>query len=171
MSTDNNRIRRYYSEYETIGNTARKLNIADAPYTDNDVKVAADKEKHKQPKLHHDMDLFTVVVLVASIVAAVYLCVGYLKVQSDIVQMKKNIIALESELENINDLNEVLHMKINSAVDLEYVYDIAVNELGMVFANENDVVNYTRSYNSFVRQYEIVEKNDESNLLGQLFNK
>ena len=171
MNIDNNKIRRYYSEYETIGNTARKLNIADAPYTDNDVKTATDIQKHRQPKLRHDMDLFTVLVLTAALVAAVYLCVGYLKVQSDIVQMKKHIITLESELENINDLNEVLCMKVNSAVDLEYIYDVAVNELGMVFSNENDVVNYTRSYNSFVRQYEVVERSDESNLLGQFFNE
>lgn len=170
MGTNNNNIRRYYSEYETIGNTARKLNVADTPYIDEDVRVNTEKEKHRQPKLHHDIDLFTVIVMIASLVAAVYLCVGYLKVQSDIVQMKKHIVTLESELENINDLNEVLFLKNNSAVDLEYIYDVAVNELGMVFANENDVVNYTRSYNSFVRQYEIVEKSNGSDLLGEIFN-
>ena len=170
MGTNNNNIRRYYSEYETIGNTARKLNVADTPYIDEDVRVNTEKEKRRQPKLHHDIDLFTVIVMIASLVAAVYLCVGYLKVQSDIVQMKKHIVTLESELENINDLNEVLFLKNNSAVDLEYIYDVAVNELGMVFANENDVVNYTRSYNSFVRQYEIVEKSNGSDLLGEIFN-
>lgn len=171
MNIDNNKIRRYYSEYETVGNTARKLNVADTPYIDNDINKATETEKHRQPKLHHDMDLFTVIVLVASLVAAVYLCVGYLEVQSDIVQIKKQNILLESELENINDLNEVLYMRANTAADLGYIYDVAVNELGMVFANENDVLNYTRSQESFVRQYEMIEKSSESNLLGQFFNE
>ena len=42
--------------------------------------------------------------------------------------------------------------------DLDYVYSIAVNELGMVYPNNNEVITFEAADDSYVRQYADIPK-------------
>ncbi len=44
--------------------------------------------------------------------------------------------------------------KINTDTNLDYVYKVATEELGMVYANSNQVVLYDKTDNEYVRQYD-----------------
>ena len=49
--------------------------------------------------------------------------------------------------------NDETYTKIMSSVDLEEIKRIAVSELGMKYAKEGQVVQYTGEGNDYVRQY------------------
>ena len=77
-----------------------------------------------------------------------FVCLEYLNVQSNMRQTDKTIVSLESELKDITDKNNATEAKLNAKVDLERIYEIAVGELGMVFPNKNEIINYPMDYHS-----------------------
>ncbi len=100
------------------------------------------------------MDLPYVIVLTIAAVCALYLCVGYLQLQSSITARLGNIEALEREIETLKNDNDALETRINTSVDLDNVYKIATEELGMVYANKDQVRLYNKTESEYVRQYE-----------------
>lgn len=89
-------------------------------------------------------------------VAFVIVCsvlMGYVNLQSDITNRITNISKLESKLNEMKLANDETYTKIMSSVDLEEIKRIAVNELGMKYAKEGQVVQYTGEGNDYVRQY------------------
>jgi cell division protein FtsL len=89
-------------------------------------------------------------------VAIVIMCVvlmSYIKMQSDMTNHIDTISSLESELNDKRLANDETYNKIMSSVDLEEIKRIAVNELGMKYAKEGQVIEYTGEGNDYVRQY------------------
>lgn len=89
-------------------------------------------------------------------VAFVIVCtvlMSYVKLQSGITNHVTNISRLESRLNEMRLANDETYTKIMSSVDLEEIKRIAVNELGMKYAKEGQVVEYTGEGNDYVRQY------------------
>lgn len=89
-------------------------------------------------------------------VAFVIVCgvlMGYINLQSSITNYITNISKLESQLNEMKLANDETYTKIMSSVDLEEIKRIAVNELGMKYAKEGQVVEYTGEGNDYVRQY------------------
>ncbi len=78
---------------------------------------------------------------------------GYVKLQSNITSHIKNISDLERQLNEMKLANDETYTKIMSSVDLEEIKRIAVSELGMKYAKEGQVVQYTGEGNDYVRQY------------------
>ena len=85
------------------------------------------------------MSIGYVLFLTAALGAAMWVCVGYLKLQADNTARVKNIAALETQLSTLKDENDDEYNRVTTSVDLEKIRDIAVNELGMVYANEDQV--------------------------------
>lgn len=78
---------------------------------------------------------------------------GYVNLQSTITNHINNISKLESQLNEMRLANDETYTKIMSSVDLEEIKRIAVNELGMKYAKEGQVIEYTGEGNDYVRQY------------------
>ena len=47
-----------------------------------------------------------------------------------------------------------METRINTSLDLDYVYRVATEELGMVYPNKNQVILYNKTESEYVRQYE-----------------
>ncbi len=86
--------------------------------------------------------------------AVVLLCVNYLQVQAGITASQKNIGQLESQLETLRTDNRALETRIGSLVDLDYIYQVATEELGMTYPSQGQVIYYEKSESEYVRQYE-----------------
>jgi len=86
-----------------------------------------------------------VVVLAASLVS-------YLKLQNDITTMVDDIAYYEQTLNNLTLANDDEYSKIVNAVDYDYIRQVAIEELGMVYASEDQIVSYTRENSDYVRQ-------------------
>ena len=94
--------------------------------------------------------------IAVAVVAFVIVCsvlMGYVNLQSNITNPITTISRLESQLYEMKLANDETYTKIMSSVDLEEIKRIAVNELGMKYAKEGQVVEYTGEGNDYVRQY------------------
>jgi len=104
------------------------------------------------------MNLPYVIMLTVAAVCVLSICVNYLHVQSSITSRIYNIEKLEREIEQLKAENDALSVRINTGVDLNYVYQVATEELGMVYANRDQVLLYDRTESEYVRQYEDIPK-------------
>ena len=57
-------------------------------------------------------------------------------------------------VEQIRSENDALETRINTSIDLDHIYDVAVRELGMVSANRGQIIRYKNTESEYVRQYE-----------------
>lgn len=55
--------------------------------------------------------------------------------------------------------NDTKYDETMASVDLEKIKDIAINELGMVYAEQGQIINYNSQDGDYVRQYEDVPTN------------
>ena len=108
--------------------------------------------RNQERALH--MDLPYVVMLTAAAVCALYICVSYLHVQSSITGRIHHIEVLEQELELLKSENDALQTRINTDIDLDHIYKVATEELGMVYAGRDQVILYDKTESEYVRQYE-----------------
>ena len=77
----------------------------------------------------------------------------YITLQSEIQNSVKNIAALESQLNNLKQDNDEAYNRANGSVDLEEVKRIAIQEYGMTYATEGQIVTYSdEGGNDYVRQ-------------------
>lgn len=136
------------------GNTVRKLAPEQAPQRQSRVDYTVKRNQEKALQV----DLPYLVALVIAACCALYLCVSYLQIQSSITARIDTIEALEQKLEKTKSENDALETRINTYVDLDYVYQVATEELGMVYANKNQVLLYNKTESEYVRQYEDIPK-------------
>ncbi|MDE6221518.1 MAG: cell division protein FtsL, partial [Lachnospiraceae bacterium] len=94
-----------------------------------------------------------IAVAAAAFVIVCGVLMGYVNLQSDITNHITNISKLESQLNEMRLANDETYTKIMSSIDLEEIKRIAVNELGMKYAKEGQVIEYTGEGNDYVRQY------------------
>ena len=78
--------------------------------------------------------------------------VSYLKLQNDIATMVDDIAYYEQTLNNLTLANDDEYSKIVNAVDYDYIRKVAIEELGMVYASEDQIVSYERENSDYVRQ-------------------
>ena len=82
------------------------------------------------------------------------ICVNYLQIQSTITARLANIEKLEKNVEQLKAENDAMETRINTSIDLDYIYKVATEELGMVYANRDQVLLYDKTESEYVRQDE-----------------
>ena len=75
-----------------------------------------------------------------------------MKAAPDITNSVKHIAALESELNQLRRDNDENYSRITSNVDLEEVKRVAIQELGMTYAREGQIVIFNGEGSDYVRQ-------------------
>ena len=165
----------YETEYYIDGNTIRKrqvevqgrnharLNTAyqpirkECPAAVPDRKREAREDKKRQKAAQtwaaQRWDLPSLLVIIGALAVTFLMCISYLEAQETITAMSKKVASLESEIMTLKNENDAAYSRIDSYVDLQYIYDVAVNELGMVHAKDNQVVPYNSRKSNTVRQY------------------
>ena len=79
--------------------------------------------------------------------------VSLIQIQSQLTHRMENIAALESQITAQKADNDARYKEIVTSVDLEYIKDVAMNELGMQYATEDQVVYFSVENNNFMDQY------------------
>ena len=134
------------------GNTARKLQSV--PVNRN--RTQDDQIRRQQVKRQHrvaPMNLgYIFFMMLATLVVCVVL-IGYVELQADITNRINHISKLESQLNDLKLANDEEYTKIMSSVDLEEIKRIAIEELGMKYAKDGQVITYSGEGNDYVRQY------------------
>ncbi|MDD6038032.1 MAG: hypothetical protein PUD20_04445 [bacterium] len=79
--------------------------------------------------------------------------VGYIKLQSDITIHLDNIAALETTVNNLRADNDATYKRLATSVRVEEVRDRAINDLGMTFPREDQIVYYRINNTDYMTQY------------------
>ena len=110
-----------------------------------------------------------VVFLSVAAILMLVVCVQYVQLRAELTNRSKNITALQEELANLNEANTTKYNAVMDSVNLEEVREKAMDDLGMVYANENQVVEYDNPDGDYIKQYEQMPDEDELYDLAELF--
>ena len=98
------------------------------------------------------MNVGYVLFLVAAMLVSAFVLTGYLTLQADITSSIKHISKMESSLNELRLENDENYSRISSSVNLEEVKRIAIQELGMRYAEEGQIVAFDGEGSDYVRQ-------------------
>jgi len=154
MAVDRNDKRRtaYRDNVYVQGNTARKLQALPA-YEEEEQrqrKISNRTRKNRERALH--MNIGSVLSMAIAMAAAAVILTVYLTLQSDITNSIKHIASLESTLNELRMENDENYSRITNSVDLEEVKRVAMQELGMRYAEEGQIVRFSGEGSDYMRQ-------------------
>lgn len=101
------------------------------------------------------------VLLVISLIVCVLVGYKYLCIKSSLNTHMDNIKTLETTLDTLRSENDALERSIDTAVDLDKVYEIATKELGMVRVKQDNIILYDKTESEYVKQNEDIPEIDE----------
>ena len=81
-------------------------------------------------------------------------CAAYIQLQSQMTTRMGNISTLEKEIADLKTDNDTTLKRINTSIDLNKIKEEAMGKLGMVYADEDQVVYYNIDDTDFMTQYE-----------------
>lgn len=154
------RVRKNTYRAEVEGNVARKLQTVPErrERVHGPIEVTRRSRKQERNTLSIPYCAFLAVACVLTLVLGAY----YLQQQALSTSSQKSIASLESELAELKKVNADELNRIETSVNLEEIRDIAINELGMIYATEENVVLYKNTSQNYVSQYEEVPQEEES---------
>lgn len=163
MSTGNRRgsrayrsVRNYgrsggYGEYYIDGSAVRKIDvrreIKEAPKKRTSHTVRRNREKAAY------MNIGYVAFLAVALCVASVILIGYIRLQADNTAALESIARKESQLNALRLANDEEYSRIISSVDLGNVKNVAINELGMQYAQEGQIVEVETQGDDYVRQH------------------
>lgn len=149
------RSRQNLYRYPTDGSAARQLEPVPQRRQRSERQQRTQKKRVQQVKVKLKLrNPFSVFLFGVAIVATIYICVQYVQLQTEVLVRLKNINAYEVELNNLVAQNNELEASINSYMDLQYIYQVATEELGMTYPRKGQISEYENSSAEYVRQYE-----------------
>lgn len=152
--------RRQSERYYIDGNTARRLNPDTEIYPRKKKKVQKEQPVVRYEKRQAAFDRKYMLFLVVSVGITLGSCFSYMQSHMRLTEMKQSVTVLQAQLQDIQDQNRALEEGLNMNIDLNEVYQEATGRLGMVYADESQVIYYNSSNDDYVRQYEsIPDKN------------
>ena len=78
---------------------------------------------------------------------------NFLQLQSEGISYRNEIASLESQLTEQKLANDNAYEEALSSVNMEDVKNIAVNDLGMTYADEGQIIIYSNQDGDYIRQY------------------
>ncbi|SEF57032.1 hypothetical protein SAMN04487934_101608 [Eubacterium ruminantium] len=98
--------------------------------------------------------------LALAMVIMIASCANMLRMENQVDSKKNAISGLQSEIREAKADNEAFENSISNAYTLQEIYDIAVNDLGMVYSQKGQIVYYDASNEDYVNQYRDVPSAD-----------
>ena len=144
-----NRQSAYQRRTYVEGNTVRKIDPVrelQQPVRKTNQAVRRNREKARYMNLPYVLFLTTALVITG------IMLIGYLQVQSSLTVSVKRVATLESQLNDMRLSNDEQLERINTSIDMEAVKRIAVEELGMTYAKEGQVILVSGEGSDYVRQ-------------------
>lgn len=132
-------IRRERQQREEIERARREKNA----------RIAARRNREKAMGMNRGYVAFLTLCVILSAVAS-FILIG---TQADVSSRMRSVAAMQSQIEDLRADNDARYKEITTSVDLNYIKDVAMNQLGMSYATEDQVVYYSVEKNNFMDQY------------------
>lgn len=147
------------------GNTVRKLEAAPDYRREREERRQREIRRHNEHMARRNkeralrMNLGYVMFLTMAAIVTALVAVTYIQIQSDVTSRMRRISALESQVADLKADNDAAFKRISTSVDLDYVKDTAINQLGMVYPGPDQIVYYSIEDDDYMNQYgEIPER-------------
>lgn len=139
----------YRGEY-IYGNAARRLEPQRRPSEKPEKKPQNEVRKNRDKARH--MSAGYVLFLAAALCTSAVILVNYLRHQSELTNLTESVAAKQSQLNDLRTSNNEEYNRIINSIDLEEIKRIAMSELGMIYAQEGQVIEYEGKSNDYMRQ-------------------
>lgn len=148
---------RVQTVYIEEGNAVRKLN-PEVEYEEYLERRRQEEERRqrdiRRAKIHRQKrKKVASVYATMAIVFCVCFFVGYIYLQTQVTERTDNIAKLETQISTLKADNGAAEARINTAANLSNVRNTALNELGMVYANADQIVYYDMETKDHMNQY------------------
>lgn len=151
--------------YYVSGNTVRELEAPARrdPRTRREIEEAKRRKNRRNAARRNrqramEMNRSYVVFLTACVCVIACSAVMYVKIQSQVTSRMNRVASLESQINDLKADNDARYKSITTSVDLNHVKDVAINQLGMSYPKEDQVVYYSIDNNNFMDQYSDIPK-------------
>lgn len=131
------------------GNTVRKMEAV-RPLEEPRRSPAPEVRKNREKARH--MSAGYVLFLAVALCTAALILVNYIQLQAELTNMTKRIAAKQVQLNNQRVANDEEYNRIVNSISLEDIKRIAIGELGMIYAEEGQIITYTSESNDYMRQ-------------------
>lgn len=101
-----------------------------------------------------------VIFLAVMCIATVYMCVYFLQLKENITSLNRQNARLQTELTELQRDNEARYQNITNNIDWDYIRDVAINKLGMKYADKEQIIWYNSASDGYVYQYTDVPDKD-----------
>jgi hypothetical protein len=141
------------NEY-VYGNTARALRPIEK-------EVRSPRKLSAKSRKNIDRDTgmnpgFMIFMTLAMVLTGI-VCVQYIRLQSSLTTYVNTISAMEVELQGLRAENDDYESRIKGAIGLENIKKRAMDELGMTYASDEQIVVYNSEGTDYVRQFVSIE--------------
>ena len=148
---------RVQTVYIEEGNAVRKLN-PEVEYEEYLERRRQEEERRqrdiRRAKIHRQKrKKVASVYATMAIVFCVCFFVGYIYLQTQVTERTDNIAKFETQISTLKADNGAAEARINTAANLSNVRNTALNELGMVYANADQIVYYDMETSDHMNQY------------------
>ncbi|MCI8293533.1 MAG: hypothetical protein HFH53_08410 [Hespellia sp.] len=100
-----------------------------------------------------------VVFLTLAAVIAVFVCIQYLQLKSELKLKSEEITELQEELADLTEQNNTAYNAAADSINIEEIREKALNELGMIYPVVGQVIEYDSPTGDYVKQYEKIPEN------------
>lgn len=144
------------------GNTVRQAEVAPERrrrYEEEikrDHKVSPQVRKNRKRALK--MNPAYLAFLIFATTVAVVACIWYLQLRAEVSARSENIATMQQELMELKEENTARYNSVVDSVNLEEVRERAIGELGMVYANSDQIITYQNPEKDYVKQYNDIPK-------------
>ena len=116
-------------------------------------RILSNETRHNREKAKH-MNIGYVLFLVAALFLCAMVLTNYIQSQAELTAKISEISQLEKELNTIKRSNDEEMERLESSTDLEEIKRRAINELGMTYATEGQIILYQSPDQDYMRKAE-----------------
>ncbi|MBE5897167.1 MAG: hypothetical protein E7281_05320 [Lachnospiraceae bacterium] len=147
--------------YYTDGNTVRKIQqpLPNRETRKREIEEERRRQARRQQRAHARMMRQKRMATVATAGLVGVLClffVGYITISNNITSHMNQAAELESQVTELKASNSALEGRIASSTNLGVVKQAAINDLGMVYANTDQIVYYSIDDTDSMSQYKAI---------------
>jgi cell division protein FtsL len=162
MATRKVRHHSYAQDYSNARQMYVYGNAVPKPQYEQPYEVERPRKKRASKQVRENrsnalhMNRSYVIFLAVAAIAMLIVCVNYIQLRSTIISRSANITALQEELASLKEENNTKYSVVMDSVNLEDVRTTALEELGMVYADKDQIVEYNNPTGGYVKQYEVI---------------
>lgn len=115
-------------------------------------RAAVQRNKARALQISPGYVLFLAAIVV--VMAGVFAC--YLQLQSELNQNVQNVASLEAQVLELKNDNDAQQKKINNSVNMDEIRQYAMDVLGMVYPQEDQIKYFESDSDDYMNQYEAI---------------